>query len=355
MATIDNIVSVSVTRQTQSVSQKGFGVPMIIGEFATTKTSPAFTRSRLYGSTEEMISDGWSASDAEYKGALALLAQNPKVPEFYIGRLDSTDATIAEGLDAIVLEENDWYCGLPVGVKFDKVATTSNQEDFADWIATKAKIAIIQSTDVNLLDGAEVGDIATLLQAKANDRVAVIYHILSKEDEYANCAWAGECLPYAPGSQTWAFKTLGNVTFDSFTTAEENDALNKDANIYLRIGGLNKTIEGTMASGEYIDIIRGVDWLTARIQEAEVTLITTNRKIDFDDTGITLVQGTLDGVLSEAVSAGVLQAGSVSSSAPKYADIPQADKSNRHLPDVTFEGILLGAIQSTTIKGVVTL
>ena len=84
-------------------------------------------------------------------------------------------------------------------------------------------------------------------------------------------------------------------------------------------------------------------------------MLACNRKIPYDDTGISVIEGLVKGVLNEAASKGILQADSISVTVPRYADIPQADKIARKLPDVKFTALYQGAIHRTTINGTISV
>lgn len=121
MSDINQIVQVNITRQSASASLPGFGVPAIIAQFLTSKTKTAFTRARYYFSTAEMLLDEWQVTDSVYLAAVAIFSQPVRVPKLMVGRLDSGDASIAAGLDAIRAEQDDWYAYGIVGqrgVKF---------------------------------------------------------------------------------------------------------------------------------------------------------------------------------------------------------------------------------------------
>lgn len=64
----------------------------------------------------------------------------------------------------------------------------------------------------------------------------------------------------------------------------------KTANFYSEVGGVNITQEGKVASGEWIDIIIGTDWLEARLRESVYSALVNNRKIPYDDTGIAMIE-----------------------------------------------------------------
>lgn len=350
MSDLNDIVTVVISRETTSVTQAGFGTPAILATFATSKTTPVFPRTRYYSSLTEMVAEGWLTTDDAYMMAEKLLAQNPKVSRFMVARHDSGDATYAAALNAIAAEQSDWYVLLAATVtKADVLA-------IAAWVEAEKKLYLTRSAEAEVLDPNDVDDIATGLKGLGYERTTVIYHgLVSAVDQYADAAWAGECLPFDPGSQTWAFKTLAGVTADNLTTANANAVFGKNANTYQVKGGVSITREGKVSSGEYIDIIRGLDWLEARLQETIYSLLVNKRKVPYDDSGITLIAAAVDGVLDEAERAGVLIPGSGVVTAPKYADISSANKIARNLPDINFTGLLQGAIQKVRIEGVVSL
>ena len=351
---LKDIVTVNITRETTSVAVAAFNVPMILSTFATSKTTTTFGRARVYGSLAELSDDGWASTDAVYKMAQAIFSQNPTVNKIVVGRADSGDADVAASLNAIASENNSWY-GLLVDQAFeDDVA------DIAAWVETAKKIAFFWTTDPDTYDSSKTTDIASVLKLATRDRSAVIYHAMPMDDDtekpdYPDAAWMGEGFPYDPGTSTWAYKTLKGVTPDSITGAKESALQGKNCNYYSEVGGVNITQEGKVASGEWIDIIIGTDWIESRLREAVYSALVNNRKIPYDDSGITLIEGLVKGVLNQAAAAGILQADSIVVTVPRYADIPQADKLARRLPDVKFTALYQGAIHRTTINGTISV
>lgn len=116
MSDINQIIQVNITRQTPVASLPGFGVPAILAQFAAgTKGFAGTTRTKYYGSTSEMTSDGWAATDSVYLAAQAIFSQNPRVPRVFVGRIDTADASVAASGDAIRAEQDDWYTFEVVG------------------------------------------------------------------------------------------------------------------------------------------------------------------------------------------------------------------------------------------------
>lgn len=78
---LDQLVQVSISTQTTGVSQAGFGVPLVCAYHTVFPE-----RVRSYTSLAGMVSDGFAVTDAAYLIAQALIAQNPKLPTFKVGR-----------------------------------------------------------------------------------------------------------------------------------------------------------------------------------------------------------------------------------------------------------------------------
>ena len=248
---LKDIVEVNITRQTTSVAVAAFNVPLILSQFATNKTTTAFTRARVYGSVAEMASDGWTSSDAVYKIANAIFSQNPSVNKIVVGRKDSNDATVDAALNAIANENNDWY-----GIVVDQ-SLVSSFADVASWVETAKKFAIFWITDVNAYDPSKSTDLASVLKLANRNRSAVVWHATPAGGaDYPDAAWMGEGFPYEPGTSTWAYKTLNGVTPDTLLASQETALKNKNCNYYMTVGGVSITQEGKVASGEYIDRFR---------------------------------------------------------------------------------------------------
>lgn len=346
---LKDIVTVNITRQTTSVAVAAFNVPLILSTFATSKTTTAFTRARSYGSLKELEDDGWASTDAVYKMANAIFAQNPSVSRVVVGRADSGDATVADSLAAIQAEDNSWY-GLAVDQTFD-----ADVASIAEWVEANKRVGFYWTTDPDVVDATKNTDIASVLKGMAYDRAVTIWHPTPDTGaDYPNAAWMGEGFPYEPGSSTWAYKTLKGITPDN-VAGKETTLQNKNCNYYSEVGGVNITQEGKVASGEWIDIIIGTDWIEARLRESVYSAFVNNRKIPYDDTGIAVIEGLVKGVLNEAASKGILQADSIVVTVPRYADISQADKIARKLPDVKFTALYQGAIHRTTINGTISV
>lgn len=81
MASLSDIVNVTVSTLTTGVKQAGFGVPLIADYH-----SRFAERVRFYTSLQAMIDDGFTVNDGAYRCAAAMFAQTPQVTKLAIGR-----------------------------------------------------------------------------------------------------------------------------------------------------------------------------------------------------------------------------------------------------------------------------
>lgn len=81
MASLSDIVNVTVSTQTAAIKQPGFGVPLIADAH-----SRFAERIRFYEDLDAMVTDGFLTTDAAYKAAAAAFAQNPQLDKLAIGR-----------------------------------------------------------------------------------------------------------------------------------------------------------------------------------------------------------------------------------------------------------------------------
>ena len=204
-------------------------------------------------------------------------------------------------------------------------------------------------------------DIGSILKGASNDRAFGVFDaeagILTdpaSTTTYAEMAWMGTMFPKDPGSATWMFKNLAGITPDGLSSTQSTDARNKNVNVYEVFHDQPMVWEGKMANGEFIDIIRGADWLEARLEERIFFLLLNTDKVPFTDAGATLLENEIRAQLLEAVTVGYITNDFIIA-VPKVADVSQNDKANRVFPAIKFTAILQGAIHSVTVQGVVTV
>lgn len=347
---LSEIVNITITKETKGVSRVGFGTPMIVGPNAT-----FFGRLQYYTDLVSLAADLTNGtSDPEYKAAAAIFAQNPRVVRLAIGREDAGDADMTATLNAINLENPDWYGFMIVD------RTEATQLLAAAWAETVVKVFAVS-------DSIKASTLRTALEAASYERTIYIYHgLVATVDQYADAALLGKILPLDPGTYTASYKTLSGITVDNLTTTESTAIRDENGNTYEEIGGRNITRDGKVSSGDYLDLIIFVDWLQARMAESVYTVLVNNPKVAYEDRGIESIANAMETPLKTGQNRGAItplkfaeedgrQIGGYNITTPALETIPDADKQNGLLQDVEFTAWYSGAIQKVQINGVVTL
>jgi hypothetical protein len=177
--------------------------------------------------------------------------------------------------------------------------------------------------------------------------------VLAAADPIPEAAYFGKMLTKHPGSATWKFKELQSVPTYELSEGQVKKVEEKNATWYMTTADVPMTSDGKAAGGEYIDVIRDLDWLKALIQNYVFTPMIQLDKIPFTDEGVQIIVSQLRKALVEAVNWSVLATFEISY--PAVAEVSALMKGNRTLPDVNFTGVLAGAIHRTIIHGTITL
>lgn len=245
-------------------------------------------------------------------------------------------------LDALRADNDDWYF-LLIGSQ-----GALDIADVAEWSEANKKLFFYQRTDSSLVTSVDAA--AAALAAAEYTHTAGIYHWNGMER--ADAAWVGLGAPLDPGSITWSLKTLAGITArnPSSTGLSNLDAAN--VNHYTTIRGVSVVRQGRVASGEWIDIVHGIDALQDRIAVDVFGLLAASPKVPYTDKGIVMVDNVLKGALSAFTGESALLApGTVNTFVPARANISTGDVAARQLRDVTFTAKLTGAIHFVQIRG----
>lgn len=248
-------------------------------------------------------------------------------------------------LNSILNEDPNFYAVMALS------NSDANIDTIATWVNANKRLGLF---------GPHVGDpgdftaTADALMSGNNDRVASIPHRAGRE-EFIEAAWAGRCLPNAPGSQTWSLQELSGPVADSWTDSEITTLEADNSNYYTNVAGLSITRNGVTHGGEYIDVTRSLDWLTARIQERIFAVLVNAKKIPYTDSGVQMIANEVRSQLLRAEVIGVLEPGSSLVTVTRVADLPTADRAARLLSGISFSGRLAGAVHTVQIEGNLTV
>lgn len=337
MTELGDIVNVQIDRQTETVDRASFGTPLFLVEVETVDE-----RVKAYSNPDAVLED-YAATDVAYLMAQAAFSQEIRPSRIMIGQKADAE-TYVEALTAISDTDNNWY-----GLAIESV-TESDILLVAAYIEARTKIFAARSLDADIITNA-TDDVASLLEAAEYNRTFLMYHGAAATS-YPDAAWLGNCLVRDPGSQTWMFKTLNSITPDTLTAGQSDYALGKNCNVYVRIAGVNITQQGKMAGGEYIDVIRGIDWLTARIKERAFTRLINAPKIGFTNAGIAVIETAVREQLDIALDQDLIAPEpGYTVTVPDVLDTDELDRQNRQLKGVRFRARLAGAIHYAEIRG----
>lgn len=173
----------------------------------------------------------------------------------------------------------------------------------------------------------------------------------------ADCAAAGYLIPQSLGEAVLAGKGAPNLAVDDLSLTEFELVTSKGGNVYVDIGDIEQFQKGQMMGKTqqgailFIDTIVGVDRFEQALQDAVMAQLATGKKLPFNNIGIGAVASTLDRVARDYVAKGILEPFQFVDAInfPDISEVSPANRSARHLPDVTgaFQGT--GAIQSVAL------
>lgn len=325
----------------------------------------------------EYLSDA-DATDAEIQaGLIALLAGIPGVNAGFVAngtdKIDVTATNAGEGYSITVSadlsvtavtanlgpveelvsardEDDDFYFIL------DTTHTALQVKLMSAYVETQIKLYAYQTDDANSKDvaeGLDTDSVMILLKNQNYDRSFGVWVPTAELVDYKIAAWVGIMAPKDPGSATWKFKEGNGISANNFSAQEKKNIQDKNGNVYITIAGINMFEEGVVASGEFIDIMRGTDWIQARIQEQVFGLLTSNDKVPYTDGGIESIGLQVEDVLDRAVDRLILVGGEDGPvvTVPKRSETTKADRAARFLRDVRFTGFYAGAIHKVQIDG----
>ncbi|ALH47042.1 tail sheath [Escherichia phage phiSUSP1] len=268
----------------------------------------------------------------------------------------TTADTAATALAAIETYSTDWYF----------ISAEDRTAQFvlamASEIQARKKIFFTANSDVAALQGTELAsasDVPAQLAKSMYTRTVCLWHHTASYD-YPEMAYVAYGAPYDAGSIAWGNAQLTGVEASlqpanqrPLTSIQKSALDVRHCNFIDLDGGVPVVRRGITSGGEWIDIIRGVDWLESDLKTSLRDLLINQKggKITYDDTGITRIRQVIETSLQRAVNRNFLSSYTVN--VPKASQVALADKKARILKDVTFAGILAGAILDVDLKGTV--
>lgn len=345
MATsLDNVVTLNITKATTAITTAEFNIPLLLGKTSTdgkgsgSKTALDVTLITKPSELATALGSGYETNEL-YKMANIIFAQNPRLTKLYAATVTGT--TAATELAAVMDACPKWY-GLCLTSGL--IGVSGYLDGVKTWVSENCRILGVLATAA---PGTTVTAYTNPVAGFA--RGFAIYHGVQGEQLHAGVL--GKLFPYQPGSVNWGYKTIEGAKADALTPTQVANLETAKVAYYVGIAGVDVTQNMKMADGEWIDIVVGTDWISARIREEVFAALVKNPKLAYSDAGIQAVKALIEAVLYKAASIGILQKEGISVTVPLYADLSDTDKSNRHVSGIKFSAKYEGAINTVGIDG----
>ena len=354
---LSDIVNISISLDSPPVDSSSFDNLLIVGLPPVAEVD--LPDVGVYSDLSEVIEAGYVAigNSADPVGIAARIAfsQIPKPSKIYIAAMKETETEVLEPpTDTLqrALDTDGWYVVCPAGID------AAMYEQIAEW--TEAQTKMFAYTFLSKTD--PVSDIYYRSQGWCGlESDEQLEKDVSEANRYLHVAAVSKILSYPAGSETWANQVLAAV-FPSKLSGMLKKALSDgNSNFFARYSGKNITMRGRVRAGEWIDIIRGRDWLQNDMQIGIYTLKVVQPKISFGDSGIGQIHNAILTSLKTAQTRGIIAEDEYDEdknlipgftvSVPLSASIPPAEKASRVLSGCRFTARPAGAIHVTNVNG----
>jgi len=344
---VEVITAVDDTDYTMTINGTDFTIDS--GGAATVNSIATALQVAINGGTEPVtagtVTGGAFTLTADVAGDLFTLEQDRG---FITKQTVTLDPGVAADIAAIQAVNDDWYSLHLTSLSLAEISAA------AAYIETQVKLMVTSTSDDDILT-TSTSDIASVLAAANYGRTALLWHP-NAETYYPGAGWAGGRLPNDPGSQTWKFKTIAGSPVTVITETEKTNVEGKSCNHYREIAGVAITQQGVVAGGEFIDVVRFVDWVRSELQADIYTLFVNKPKVPYTDPGIGSIEAVVWAVMNRGIDAGGFAANPEPEvTVPLAENVATADKLARTLRNVDFTAVLAGAIHKAIVTGTVTV
>ena len=336
---MSRFVKVDITRETKPVSERGFGLPLMLA------TSKALDY-KVYTDISEVAED-FDVTSREFKLATRMFGQSPKIAELAVYGVsyvpEADDATVlTAALNELLVVNNDW---------FYLVSSENGDEGIkalAEWISTQEKIYGVTTQNIAL----------------AEELKGLYENVYLSVHDDADAFHAEGLLAYgAPleiGSYDFAHKQINGVRASYLTPAEINAVKAANATTAVSELGLIVNLTGMAVGGDFLDVIQSDYFLRARLREDIFQLLATVKKVPFTDAGIAQVVERMDSRFKSAFRQGIIAEDDngepdYTIEFPRRVDIPKNERAQRVLRGIKFRAVIAGAVENVEITGVLTV
>lgn len=347
MTLLDRLVNVKISISSAVPDSTSFNYLLIVGTAPLQAPGTAPPDVGVYYSFDDVTNAGWKISDDNVAKA-AYVAFSNGADKIYIA-VRKAPASTPEDIEttlARALSVDGWY-GIALVDESESDITAAST-----WTETQEKLFCFATTKTTNPAGTQAM------------RSIGIYTDDAGYNSFIHVAALAKCLGYDAGSETWAYKTLAQITPVSLTNSQIDTLDAQCLNYYLACAGRNILLTGKVCGGEWIDTIRFRDWMHNDIQKRIYNLLCTSPKIPYTNAGIALIENQIISSLKQGQAQGGItnteydsEGGEIPGftvSVPNAVDVSDADKAARTLNNCKFTARLSGAIHLVKITGTLT-
>lgn len=265
-------------------------------------------------------------------------------------KADGTDGGLATDFAAAVALDNSFYAVLVDGYSEAAIVAA------AALVEANKKLMVCFSPDSDVATSSST-DIASDLETAAYVRTATIFSrdMLGQ----VGAALMGRQLSFDPGGSNWNWQSLTGVSASSLTQAQYGYVTGKKAGVYALFSApgadaIGITQDVKAASGRFLDITRGVDWLEANLGAAIATELLAQEVVPNTAGGRSLIEKAMSAVFKQGERFGFLTS-NWTITIPTKAEQSSGDRSARILSEVRYTAEIAGAIDKVRVTGTLTI
>lgn len=187
---------------------------------------------------------------------------------------------------------------------FRQIMIASLGEEGEDTLKTISDYVEAKKDKLLFVTINSLSDISTLIEPERT--IAFKYGTTEKPAPEAVAALVGATAGLTAGSFTYHDVILKGLEPEEFTTAEFTSYQDKNVICFVEKAGDNVTTDGKSLSGEFIDIIDTKDWLVREIEYRTQRVLNMNKKVSYDNRGISQLESVAVGVLKEGYENGMI-------------------------------------------------
>ncbi len=280
---LNNIVDVSVEISNPTTISSNFNLGLIIGNSGKIDASTRIKKYTFENYSTQMVTDGFAATDPEYKAATLYFSQSPTPSSVLIGGGGASE-TAVNRLKAC-REKNDEFFGVAFCYSLEKSDVTAIAAAVEAY--STPTYFFFNTNDATCLTTGSSNILKTLQDSKY-DYTCGNY----STDDLMSCGllgvFCGLNTMQANSAYTMAFKSITGVAPESITNAQFEALKSYNGNAYVAAGrSYSLYLQGTSASGKHTDEVYFLCAAKFLIQENTVAGLVNRRKVPQTESGLT--------------------------------------------------------------------